>query len=126
VAAVTACYRCAMTSYTVRNWLVLDLPVGAVHDLPIGPASIPARNVINLESPAAASLEAAGVENVFYVDLEQETAGLDEVYGSSGLEEALEDFTLPNGVEITKGSLVLTITRVDMVAGTMTTLFETK
>jgi len=77
-----------------------------------------------MESSAAASLEEMGITDVFYTDLEQEIAGLDESYGSFGLKEAAEDFELPDGTVIKEGALVFTVTRMDMEAMTMTTLFE--
>jgi len=111
-------------TYNPRNWIVRELPIGAVAEYPTVKASIPDSRIVAMESSAAASLEAMGVTDVFYTDLEQEIAGLDESYGSSGLKQATEDFELPDGTVIKEGALVFTVTRMDMEAMTMTTLFE--
>lgn len=111
-------------TYTTRNWIVQELPFGAAKELPLLTASIPSSNIVAMVSPAAEGLEQNGVENVFYTDIEQEAAGLDGIYGSSGLNQAAERFELPDGTVIEEGALVFTVTRLDMAAGTMTTLFE--
>jgi hypothetical protein len=113
-----------MTSYTARNWIVRDLPFGTLDGYPLVEADIPNAHIVTMVSPAADALDSHGVTNVFYTDLEQEVAGLDTNYGSTGLKAAAEDFVLPDGTEIKVGALVFTVTRMDMEAGTMTTLFE--
>ena len=111
-------------TYTTRNWIVRELPIGAAAEYPTIKASIPDSHIVAMDSSAAVSLENLHVTDVFYTDLEQEIAGLDAVYGSSGLDQATESFVLPDGTVIEKGALVFTVTRMDIEAGTMTTLFE--
>lgn len=111
-------------TYTPRSWIVRELPLGAVKRYPLLESLIPFSQVVAMVSPAAEALERRGVTDVFYTDLEQEVAGLDAVYGSSGLDRAAEDFELPDGTLIRKDALVFTVTRMDMEAMTMTTLFE--
>ena len=111
-------------TYTTRNWIVRELPIGSVRGYPIAEASIPDSHIVAMVSPLAESLESKGITDVFYTDLEQEIAGLDAVYGSSGLDQATESFVLPDGTVIEKGALVFTVTRMNIEAGTMTTLFE--
>jgi len=93
-------------------------------ELPLRSSSIPASKVVHYLSPAGQIFDSNGDTDVFYGDLEQEAAGLEESYGYGELQEAAEDFILPDGTEIKAGALVLTVTRMDMAAGTMTTLFE--
>lgn len=103
-----------MTNYTARNWHVASVPLRAKDNYPLTSSGIPDSNICAMMSPMADTLDRYGKTNVFYVDVEQEEAGLDAMYGSSGLYKAAEDFTLDDGFVVKAGALVFPVTKMDM------------
>lgn len=103
-----------MTNYTARNWHVASVPLKAQDTYPLTVSSIPNAHICAMMSPTADVLDRQGKTNVFYVDVEQEEAGLDTVYGSSSLYEAVEDFDLTDGFTVKAGALVFPVTQMDM------------
>jgi len=116
-----------MTNYTARNWHVASVPLRAKDNYPLTSSGIPDSHICAMMSPMADSLDSQGKTNVFYVDVEQEEAGLDATYGSSRLYKAAEDFKLDDGFVVKTGALVFPVTKMDMsdMANVTTTiLFE--
>lgn len=116
-----------MTNYTARNWHVASVPLKAQDTYPLAVSSIPDAHICAMMSSTADMLDHQGKTNVFYVDVEQEEAGLDAVYGSKGLYEAAADFDLADGFTVKAGALVFPVTQMDMsdmTNVTRTILFE--
>jgi len=111
-------------TYNPRNWIVRELDFKEVDGLPTVEAPISEDRVVSMLSAHAERFERDGVTDVFYYDLEQEVAGLDKIYGTSGIKSAAEDFELSDGTSIKAGALIFPVTRIDFEARTVAVLFE--
>lgn len=110
-------------SYTPRTWLAHYLTEEAAATLPLEPGPFSRDRIVELGSPRGEELEQAGLGPIFYFDYEQIAAGLPEHY-STYVEQAAEDFTLPDGTAILKGALVLRLLHLQLESGLQIILFE--
>lgn len=97
-----------------RKWMLVDLTMDYKFDESVPDAfekgTISACGIFSEE---AARREKAGLE-CFYYDYEQESAGLDKVYGMSSIMTLDRDHVFPDGRIGKKGALHMSITKFDM------------
>lgn len=98
-----------MAEYETRNWKIIELSGEAREAIPTAVAPQD-EFVCGLGSDYGDRLEKSG-SPVFYFDLEQLEAGIEESYGMGQLLVLTEDYTLPGGFEAKAGALVAPIHR---------------